>query len=772
MHLTKAKSLFFLKNRLKKKINIPFFIFFTVSDVKKNFNQIVNKILNLNFDLIFRSSSLLEDNKNKSNAGKYMSIVLLKKKKNIKNIEIILKKIIDNLGNKNDQIIVQEYITNVDVSGVFFTEDKNSSAPYYVINYDFSGKTNLITSGKGKKDNLLVIYKYYQKIPKDFRKLLEVVRNIEFVTNKSRLDIEFCIKNKRVYILQCRILPINKIYSKKFNSNFSQILLNISKKIKKINNPNPFLFGKKNVLSNMSDWNPAEIIGDKPNMLSISLYSELITNEVWSQSRSDYGYKDVYPNRLMYNLGGSPYIDLRCDINSYLPNDINKRLSKKLVNFYLDKLIKKPYLHDKLEFYVVETCFSFNFCNDIKTFLTKSEFRDYKNSLLKLTNNILSKKNNILKKEELKSKKNLKILQEIKESKLHPINKIYQIIGFCKKFGTLSFAGVARCAFISTKIILSLKEKKLINSLEISNFYSNLDIPADKINKFLNDIIDQKKTIVDFKKIYGHIRPQLYNINSPNYKSGFNLYYNNFKKKPLKKKSKIFFRHRDKINKIFLKNKLSLSFDEFLDFAIRSIFLREHLKFEFSKSIDEIFNQLKILATELNINYNDLCHLNIKDILYFNNNLDQGKLKNFLILSIKENKRNFKNLEMIKLPDLIVNEKDVYVQNINSSKENFVTNEVLYSSEIYEIDNIKKIKNLNNKVVFIKNADPGFDFIFNYKINGLVTAYGGSNSHMSIRCLEMKIPAVIGIGMLKYNALKKEKRIYINCKDKILKSIL
>ena len=75
MHLTKAKSLFFLKNRLKKKINIPFFIFFTVSDVKKNFNQIVNKILNLNFDLIFRSSSLLEDNKNKSNAGKYMSIV-------------------------------------------------------------------------------------------------------------------------------------------------------------------------------------------------------------------------------------------------------------------------------------------------------------------------------------------------------------------------------------------------------------------------------------------------------------------------------------------------------------------------------------------------------------------------------------------------------------------------------------------------------------------------------------------------------------------------
>jgi phosphoenolpyruvate synthase/pyruvate phosphate dikinase len=771
MQLTKAENLSFLKNKLKSKIDIPFFIFFSVGEIKKNFNKIVNKILNFNFDLIFRSSSLLEDNEKKSNAGKYISIVLLKKNKTIKKIEIILKEIINNLENKNDQVIVQEYISDVDFSGVLFTEDKNSSAPYYIINYDYSGKTNLITGGTGKKDYLLIIYKYHKKIPNKFRKLIEVVRNIEIATKKSRLDIEFCVKNRRVYILQSRILPLNKIFKKKYNLNYSQILTNISKKIKKINKINPFLFGNKNILSNMSDWNPAEIIGDKPNMLSISLYSELITDQVWSESRSDYGYKNVYPNKLMYNLSGSPYIDLRCDINSYLPNDINDKLSKKIVNYYLNKLIKKPYLHDKLEFDVVETCFSFKFHKDLKNFLTQSEFTKYKYSLLKLTNNILSKNKNILKKEKLKSDKNLKILEKIKISKLHPINKIYQIISFCKKYGTLPFAGVARCAFISTKLILSLKEKKLINSSEISNFYSNLEISTDKINKFLNDIIYKKKTIKNFKNIFGHLRPQLYNINSPNYKSGFNLYYKNFKIKKLKKSSKIIFHNKDKINKFFLKSKLCLSFDEFIDFAIRAIFLREHLKFQFSKSIDEIFNQLKILASELKISHSDLCHLNIKDIIYFNNNLDQDRLKNFLILSIKKNKKNLRNLDLIKLPDLIINEEDVYIQNIISSKENFVTNQIVNSSEIYEINNIKKIKNLNDKVIFIKNADPGFDFIFNYKIRGLVTAYGGSNSHMSIRCLEMNIPAVIGIGMLKYNTLKEATRIYINCKEKILKSI-
>ena len=48
--------------------------------------------------------------------------------------------------------------------------------------------------------------------------------------------------------------------------------------------------------------------------------------------------------------------------------------------------------------------------------------------------------------------------------------------------------------------------------------------------------------------------------------------------------------------------------------------------------------------------------------------------------------------------------------------------------------------------LFLENADPGYDFIFSYNIKGLITEYGGSNSHMSIRCLELGIPAIIGIG--------------------------
>ena len=39
-----------------------------------------------------------------------------------------------------------------DISGVIFSREPNTNAPYYVINFDRSKKTNLITSGK--KNNL------------------------------------------------------------------------------------------------------------------------------------------------------------------------------------------------------------------------------------------------------------------------------------------------------------------------------------------------------------------------------------------------------------------------------------------------------------------------------------------------------------------------------------------------------------------------------------------------------------------------------------------
>ena len=71
----------------------------------------------------------------------------------------------------------------------------------------------------------------------------------------------------------------------------------------------------------------------------------------------------------------------------------------------------------------------------------------------------------------------------------------------------------------------------------------------------------------------------------------------------------------------------------------------------------------------------------------------------------------------------------------------------------------------------IENADPGYDFLFSYQIKGIITKYGGANSHMSIRCMELNLPSIIGIGEKNFNYLKNFKKIYINCRNKIFEVI-
>ena len=77
-----------------------------------------------------------------------------------------------------------------------------------------------------------------------------------------------------------------------------------------------------------------------------------------------------------------------------------------------------------------------------------------------------------------------------------------------------------------------------------------------------------------------------------------------------------------------------------------------------------------------------------------------------------------------------------YPQEPNFITQKKVTGQIQVASE----DKV----DLDRKIVFINSADPGYDWIFTKKIGGLVTKYGGANSHMAIRANELGIPSVIG----------------------------
>jgi phosphoenolpyruvate-protein kinase (PTS system EI component) len=222
------------------------------------------------------------------------------------------------------------------------------------------------------------------------------------------------------------------------------------------------------------------------------------------------------------------------------------------------------------------------------------------------------------------------------------------------------------------------------------------------------------------------------------------------------------------ITSLFKKANLNYDSKEFFNFAYKSIQQREYAKYVFMKGIDKIFDNLKLIAKEMKINSSDLEHVSIKTILEANNNLSAYKLKNIINDEIKYNKKLFKISKSIKLPDLIKSSNDVFFHYETLSKGNYITNKKT-SGKIKILKNkINKHVSIDDRIIFTENADPGYEFIFHHKIKGLVTKYGGANSHMSIRCMELGIPAIIGIGENNYNFYKKYKRLEINCETKTI----
>ena len=96
---------------------------------------------------------------------------------------------------------------------------------------------------------------------------------------------------------------------------------------------------------------------------------------------------------------------------------------------------------------------------------------------------------------------------------------------------------------------------------------------------------------------------------------------------------------------------------------------------------------------------------------------------------------------------------DRFVSDSLAALPNFVGTRVVKSSLIRLDQQPQSADRLRGKIVAIRAADPGYDWIFQCGIAGLVTAWGGANSHMAVRCVELDLPAAIGCGEAVFDRL-------------------
>ena len=752
-------------NHINSLVKIPKYLYFNFGSFLKNKDKIISEIQKkLKNKIIVRSASFNEDN-NTSNAGKFLSIPNINLE-DYKKIESSITLVFKSYGKnqKNHYVLVQEYIQNAEKVGVIFTADPRNGSPFRTINFNDSNHTELITSGKSN-GKIIYYFKHVSKskLPKKVQYIETLIKKLEAKFPKIFLDIEFLILKKSIYVLQVR-----KLNTKKNPFiDFKKSLNDLAKKITKMTTEKSHLIGEDRYFSTMTDWNPAEIIGLKPKPLAISLYQSLITNEVWAESRVSLGYKDVTKIPLLYSFLGTPYIDLKTDINSFLISNLSDEIQTKLLKFYFKKFKQSPhFFYDKIESNLVINCIS----------LDKNKYIEIlKNSQLKKRDReIVIKKytdltvNLIFKLEENinKYKHGESLFKKLKTTKNSTINKIYLIHNICKNYGTLPFANLARMGFVAVEFLNSFENLKIISSGEKKHFLETIKSVSFEMSK------DLSKSKSKFLNKYGHLRPNTYEISTPSYLENYKNY---FKKiKPITKRPKKFIFsniQKNKINKLLKNNDFKkINANLLINFIENSIYERESSKLFFTKIVDELFNQLKNLFKRIGLKEKDLQYLNIKKILDLYEQYSHEDIIKDLKKDILTNKETYNFNQNFNLPNIILNKDDIYMFEEEKASPTFVTKKII-SSKFININKMTKKLNLDDKIVCIENADPGYDFIFNYKINGLITAFGGPNSHMSIRCNEFSLPAAIGIGEKKFQQLVKNNSLYLNCEKKMISGV-
>lgn len=779
---SKATTLERLQGKLRKSV-IPPLCYFTAKQWADNPRSILDDIQQRFSGLVVvRSSALTEDDTNNSMAGYFQSVLGVEASSDVA-MQAAIDRVIDSYRSKgaddeSNQVIVQKQVKNVEISGVAFTRDLETGAPYYVINYDdYSGKTDLITSGASRQPRVFVYSRLYDQTPSDERmqRILSAIREIEVTTQHDALDIEFVLTDETVYTLQVRRLTGEKTLPCSMH-HFRQTLEEIKSFFVHNDVPFPNLAGQHVAYGIMPDWNPAEIIGVDPKPLAFSLYRHLITDTVWPLAREEIGYKNIGYQPGICSFAGKPYVDIRMSFNTFLPEGLSPNVSEKLIQHYMHKLRLNQDFHDKVEFKIAYTCYPLN-VESMEAELSNAglqvdEIREVRNALFDLTNRIISEKITSIDREMALADKLKERRDKVRASSMPLPAKVAQLLYDCKTYGTMPFSKLARFAFISSSMLKGLREKRIVSEEQNDEFFQSIRTVA---TEFLDDLADLKNGTLSreqFLERYGHLRPGTYDICSKTYAEAFEQYIDleNYVTPAKKHGTQGFPKEtQSAINEELKRHGFDIDVEAFLRFAEKSIQAREVSKLEFTKNLSLALSYLEEHFIG-KITREDLAFIEIDDILECVHASRHAEHHEAMLEKIRQNKKKYAVTRLVKLPPLIFMPKTVEYFKSTDTAPNFITQKTV-CAEVAALNSTAPKGDLAGKIVLIENADPGYDWLFSHGISGLITEFGGAASHMTIRAAEFKLPAAIGCGATLFNALKGSRKIELNCGEKTIRLI-
>jgi hypothetical protein len=661
-----------------------------------------------------------------------------------------------------------------------------------VLNYDDeSGRTDSITGGFGTNKAVLVFRDAEDSFVESprIRTILDAAAELERICGDVPLDIEFAVTSVGdVIVFQVRRISLRKYWLSGTARRVSKRLEHVEHFIRERSQPRPALAGSYTILGVMPDWNPAEMIGETPRPLAASLYRELVTRDIWRRSRARMGYRDLPSEELMVMIDGHPYIDVRNSFNSLLPAEINENFAGSLVDAWLGRLNSYPELHDKIEFEVAQTCLDFTFDEDVADRYPgvgrASEVEGFKGLLRTLTARCLSEGNEGTLDLALQNIDHLSTQQRVGHndraarltsgSATQLLRFAGDLLGEGKTLGTLPFAVIARHAFLAESLLRSAVRRGALVEDRLALFRRSIrTITSDLASDFAAVCRGAARPDA-FLHRYGHLRPGTYDILSLRYDERDDLFEESIAGGEVAAASGFDLSSSERSGLDALLNEANLggvNADRLMAYAAQAISGRELAKFVFTRNVSDALTALVRWGECLGLSRGDLSHIEVTSMLEGLSVpvLDDIDL-HFLDLA-ERGRRKVASAQTLKLSYLIRDAHDIYVIPLHRSAPNFVGAAKIERPSIL-LDPMSPVSStVFDKIVCMENADPGYDWIFAKGAAGVVTKFGGANSHMAIRCAEFGTPAAIGCGEQTFERVVGAGRIELNCAEKVLRPV-
>lgn len=733
-----------------------------VPDWSRDRQGVVARVLSLFPDrlLAVRSSSPAEDTAEISNAGVFLSLTDVPAEPDA--LDAAIARVVAAYGADDAarEVLVQPMVGDIALSGVVMTRDLDTGSPYYVINYDdFSGRSDTVTGGAESKT--VYVHRTSPAALHSVRmqKIIAVASELEAITGSDLLDIEFCVTaDVELYVLQVRPITTHRRWQAVSDETVGAAIARIRNDVSARMAPAAGLAGGSTIFGEMPDWNPAEMIGNTPRRLAYSLYRHLITDAVWAEARARMGYRRV-DGPLMTAFGGRPYIDVRVSLNSFLPADLDPGVAQRLVDHQLRVLADNVDLHDKIEFAVAITCRDLGFAERKEELaaagLAAAEIDAFGVALQGLTARALRQ-----------GWQGLDALLRTTDGVLHhglvksrpdPLERARWLLETVIDSGTLPFSILARHAFIGISFLHSLVDREVLSNAAVDQFMRSIHTVAADIVLDMVAVSEGSLDRETFLHRHGHLRPGTYDIQSRRYDQAPDLYLGHGRPQLVVKSASFVLEPglEARIDGILAREGYDIGAAGLFAYIAAAICAREKAKYAFSRGISDALEALAEWGAMRGLTREDLANLDIATIFRHANDTRA-------LLEIAEKGREAHRLtRALRLPHLIVETDDIAVVRPLRGRATFITNESVSGPLVRLLAG--PVPALEGRIVLIESADPGYDWIFSHNIAGLITQYGGANSHMAIRCAEFGLPAAIGCGEKTFEALLEARVVLLNC---------